>query len=92
MSLLSVFYPKRPINLGNHVQSLPDDGTVPFLTNWQYVNTPGHTPGHISLFRVKDRVLIAGDVGNSNPYFVKAFKRSAQIFHARLGGCQRIGN
>jgi glyoxylase-like metal-dependent hydrolase (beta-lactamase superfamily II) len=61
MSLLSVFYPKRPINLGNRLQTLPKDGTVPFLPDWQYVFTPGHSPGHISLFRTKDKVLIAGD-------------------------------
>jgi glyoxylase-like metal-dependent hydrolase (beta-lactamase superfamily II) len=71
MSLLSVFYPKRPIDLGNHVQSLPNDGSVPFLTDWQYVYTPGHTPGHISLFRVKDSILIAGDA------FVTTWQESA---------------
>jgi glyoxylase-like metal-dependent hydrolase (beta-lactamase superfamily II) len=40
---------------------LPDDGSIPILPEWRYIHTPGHAPGHISLFREKDRVLIAGD-------------------------------
>lgn len=61
MSLLSVFYPRQPINLGSRLQALADDGSVPFLPGWRYIFTPGHTPGHISLFRTNDKVLIAGD-------------------------------
>jgi glyoxylase-like metal-dependent hydrolase (beta-lactamase superfamily II) len=61
MSLLSIFYPRQPINLGNRVHALADDGSIPFLPGWEYVSTPGHTPGHISLFRTQDKVLIAGD-------------------------------
>lgn len=30
--------------------------------DWRWLHTPGHAPGHISLFREKDRALIAGDV------------------------------
>jgi len=29
---------------------------------FKVIETPGHTPGHISLFRQRDRLLIAGDV------------------------------
>lgn len=58
---ISPAFPHEPINLGQHVQSLPDDGTVPHLPNFQWIHTPGHSPGHVSLFREKDRVLIAGD-------------------------------
>jgi glyoxylase-like metal-dependent hydrolase (beta-lactamase superfamily II) len=36
-------------------------GAVPGLPDWECVPTPGHTPGHISLFRRHDRVLISGD-------------------------------
>jgi len=61
MSLFSIFYPRRPVNLGNRVHALPNDGSVPLLHGWRYIFTPGHTPGHISLFREKDEVLIAGD-------------------------------
>jgi glyoxylase-like metal-dependent hydrolase (beta-lactamase superfamily II) len=61
MSLLSPMYPNEAINLGDKVKSLPEDGTIPFMKEWRYVHTPGHTPGHISLFRDEDRVLISGD-------------------------------
>ncbi|WP_407345423.1 MBL fold metallo-hydrolase [Pengzhenrongella phosphoraccumulans] len=38
----------------------PADG-VPGLPDWDCVPTPGHTPGHISVLRRRDRVLITGD-------------------------------
>ena len=38
----------------------PDAG-VPGLPDWQVIPTPGHTPGHLALFREADRTLIAGD-------------------------------
>lgn len=61
MSLMSFLYPKKPINLGAHVQALDKDGSVPKMPGWRYIHTPGHAPGHISLFRDHDKVLIAGD-------------------------------
>lgn len=61
MSLISFTYPNHPINISNHIQSLPDNGRVPGLPEWKYVHTPGHSPGHISLFRENDGVLLAGD-------------------------------
>ena len=32
-----------------------------FMPDWKWIHTPGHTEGHISLFREIDRVLLAGD-------------------------------
>ena len=61
MSSLSWTFPKGPINLGRRVKALADDGVVPVLDQWNYFHTPGHAPGHISLFRDADRILIAGD-------------------------------
>ncbi|RFZ84954.1 MBL fold metallo-hydrolase [Mucilaginibacter terrenus] len=61
MSLLSVTYPYKSINLGNRVHQLDSGEHLPFLTDWKYIHTPGHAPGHISLFREKDRLLISGD-------------------------------
>jgi len=61
MSLLSVMYPHKPINLGLHIHALAKDGSLPKMPDWIYIHTPGHTPGHISLFRGRDKVLIAGD-------------------------------
>ncbi|PPA71156.1 MBL fold metallo-hydrolase [Jeotgalibacillus proteolyticus] len=54
-------FPNEGINLGTQLQLLPEDGKVPFLDEWKWVHTPGHTPGHVSLFRERDRFLIAGD-------------------------------
>ena len=31
------------------------------MPGWQWIHTPGHTPGHASLWRASDRCLIAGD-------------------------------
>ncbi len=36
-------------------------GPLPGVPAWEYVWTPGHTAGHISLLRAGDRVLLAGD-------------------------------
>jgi glyoxylase-like metal-dependent hydrolase (beta-lactamase superfamily II) len=61
MSAMSWAYPKGPINVEKRLQVLPQDGTIPGLPEWKYIHTPGHAPGHISLFRQRDGVLIAGD-------------------------------
>lgn len=61
MALMSFAYPKGPINVESHLRELPEDGTIAELEDWKWIHTPGHTPGHISLFREKDGVLIAGD-------------------------------
>jgi len=37
------------------------EGEVPGAPGWRFVWTPGHTAGHVSLFRPDDRVLVAGD-------------------------------
>jgi glyoxylase-like metal-dependent hydrolase (beta-lactamase superfamily II) len=61
MASLAFMYPKNPIDISNHLQELPADGSIPGLNEWRWIHTPGHTPGHISLFRERDGVLIAGD-------------------------------
>jgi len=61
MSYMSFMYPCGPINVSDNLRSLPYDGSIPGLTEWKYIHTPGHSPGHISLFRESDKVLIAGD-------------------------------
>ncbi|WP_409301069.1 MBL fold metallo-hydrolase [Peribacillus sp. SCS-155] len=58
---MSRMFPNEGIDLGPHIHPIPVDGTVPGLAEWRWVHTPGHAPGHISLFREKDRALIAGD-------------------------------
>jgi glyoxylase-like metal-dependent hydrolase (beta-lactamase superfamily II) len=61
MATMSFLYPKTPINIQEHLAELPGDGTIPGLPGWRWIHTPGHTPGHVSLFRDSDGVLIAGD-------------------------------
>jgi glyoxylase-like metal-dependent hydrolase (beta-lactamase superfamily II) len=58
---MSPLFPNEAIDIGNHVQKLPDDGTVPGMPGFRWVHTPGHTPGHVSFFREEDEALIAGD-------------------------------
>jgi deazaflavin-dependent oxidoreductase (nitroreductase family) len=43
------------------VHPLDPQGGVPGLPDWQWVPTPGHTPGHVAYLRRRDGVLIAGD-------------------------------
>ncbi|HST62415.1 MAG TPA: MBL fold metallo-hydrolase, partial [Longimicrobium sp.] len=38
-----------------------DEGEIPGAPAWRFAWTPGHTAGHVSLFRPADRVVIAGD-------------------------------
>lgn len=61
MSALSFLYPTTPINIWNRINILPEDNGIPGLPEWRYIHTPGHSPGHISLYRESDQVLLAGD-------------------------------
>jgi glyoxylase-like metal-dependent hydrolase (beta-lactamase superfamily II) len=61
MALLSRAYPRGPIDLGARVRPLPSGGSVPDAPEWRWIHTPGHTPGHVSLFRDADRTLLAAD-------------------------------
>jgi glyoxylase-like metal-dependent hydrolase (beta-lactamase superfamily II) len=65
MSLLSPFYPRGPIDLGTRLRPLPtlqtDRTAAAELPGWEILHTPGHTPGHVSLFREGDGTLLAGD-------------------------------
>lgn len=61
MSALSRFYPRGPIDVSRWLQVLPEDGSIPGAPEWRWVYTPGHTTGHVALWRERDRALIAGD-------------------------------
>ncbi|GIO43071.1 MBL fold metallo-hydrolase [Paenibacillus apis] len=58
---MSPIFPNEPIDLGDRLRLLPADGLVPYMEGFRWIHTPGHSPGHISLFRAEDRALIAGD-------------------------------
>lgn len=61
MARMSPLFPEEGIDLGDRVRALPDSGDVPGMPGWRWVHTPGHSPGHVSLFRAADRAMIAGD-------------------------------
>ena len=61
MAALSGLYPRGPIDVSTRLQPLPADGSVPFLPEWRWIHTPGHAPGHVSLWRDRDRSMVVGD-------------------------------
>lgn len=61
LAKLSSMFPIQPVNIKPALNALPEDYTVPGLAGWKWIHTPGHSPGHISLFRQTDRTIIAGD-------------------------------
>jgi glyoxylase-like metal-dependent hydrolase (beta-lactamase superfamily II) len=58
---MSPNFPHKSIDLGSYAKSLSADGGLPGMDEWRWIHTPGHSEGHISLFREKDGVLIAAD-------------------------------
>lgn len=78
---MSLLFPNEPIKLGDHVEVLPTDGSVPHMPSFRWVHTPGHTPGHISLFREEDRALIAGDafITVKQEYLYKVLTQEQEI-------------
>ncbi len=81
-SLLSPLFPRRPIDLGSRAALLPEDGSVPGLPGWRWIHTPGHTAGHVSLFRDADRTLISGDavVTTRQESFSHVMRQRAQVW------------
>lgn len=61
MSLASVFFPIKPINIRRKIRVINLDEGIPELPEWKIIETPGHSPGHISLFLPVNATIIAGD-------------------------------
>jgi glyoxylase-like metal-dependent hydrolase (beta-lactamase superfamily II) len=61
MAALSRLYPRGPIDVSEWLRTLPADGAVPGMPGWRWIHTPGHTPGHVSLYHPVDGTLVAGD-------------------------------
>jgi glyoxylase-like metal-dependent hydrolase (beta-lactamase superfamily II) len=61
MPLLGPLYPRGPVDVGARLNPLPAYGSVPFMPGWRWIHTPGHAPGHVSLWREADRALVVGD-------------------------------
>ncbi len=60
-SVLARFFPARTANLGEHFAELPNNLAELGLSDWELLETPGHTPGHVSFFRRSDGTILAGD-------------------------------
>jgi glyoxylase-like metal-dependent hydrolase (beta-lactamase superfamily II) len=54
-------FPHSGYDFGRRVVIIPESGEIPEMPNWKILHTPGHTAGHVSLWRKRDRTLIAGD-------------------------------
>lgn len=61
MARLSPLYPRGPVDVRGWLKPLPANGDVPHMPGWRWLHTPGHSPGHVSLWREADRTIIAGD-------------------------------
>lgn len=58
---IAKFFPTSTVNLGTRVVALDPKQVIPGLPDWETIETPGHTPGHVAFFRRNDAVLLAGD-------------------------------
>lgn len=78
---MSPMFPNEPINLGDKVQPLPEEGSVPHMPGFRWIHTPGHTPGHVSFFRDEDRAIIVGDafVTVKQEYLYKVLTQEQEI-------------
>lgn len=82
MSYMSWIFPIGPMNFGDAIQPIAENGLIPELPDWRVIHTPGHAPGHISLFRDKDRTLIAGDAFvTTNQNAITAVATQREEFH-----------
>lgn len=61
MSLIAWIWPRGPINISRNLREIDLFDGIPELPEWKVIHTPGHTPGHISLFLPLNTTLIAGD-------------------------------
>ncbi|HEX6576617.1 MAG TPA: MBL fold metallo-hydrolase [Gemmatimonadaceae bacterium] len=61
MAKTSPMLGRGPIDVSRWLKPLPEDGSVPGMPEWRWIHTPGHTPGHVSLWRQTDATMIAGD-------------------------------
>lgn len=63
MTLMSPILPRGPVDLSKRLRLIDasDNASLAEMPGWKIVQTPGHTPGHISFFRPSDKTLLVGD-------------------------------
>jgi glyoxylase-like metal-dependent hydrolase (beta-lactamase superfamily II) len=86
MPILSPLFPRAPIDLGEHFRPLEVgvEGALHSreLPGWKIIHTPGHTMGHVSLFREQDRVLLPADAfctTKPESFFEAAIAQQAEL-------------
>ncbi len=87
MPLIAPMLPRDPIDLGPRLRALPGDGaelSAAELPGWTLVETPGHTPGHVSFFRRSDGTLLVGDAFCTQK--AESFFQSNFAHHPELHG------
>ena len=77
MAWMSRLYPRGPIDISDRLELLPEGGTVPYLDGWRWIATPGHSPGHVSLFRDQRPHPHRGGRGDHHEAGVPARRRDA---------------
>jgi glyoxylase-like metal-dependent hydrolase (beta-lactamase superfamily II) len=75
-------------------RTISDGEVLPYCGGIQIIHTPGHTPGHVCLFHITSKTMIAGDalfVENGKlvpaPSFINADTRTAIESLRKLAGC-----
>ena len=58
---IAKFFPTGTVDLGTRAGALEPKRAIPGLPDWETIETPGHTPGHVAFFRRGDAFLLAGD-------------------------------
>jgi glyoxylase-like metal-dependent hydrolase (beta-lactamase superfamily II) len=58
---MSRMFPHSGYDFGSRVYPIPESGELLEMSGWKIHHTPGHTAGHVSLFRESDKTLLAGD-------------------------------
>ena len=63
IAFLSRFMSSKGFDLGPHLKVLSGDDEIELLElpGWKIFHTPGHSPGHVSIFRERASTLLAGD-------------------------------
>lgn len=82
MPALAGLFPCGPFDFRQWLKVLPQDRSVPGMPGWVWIPTPGHTPGHVSLWRESDKTLIVGDAFiTTNQESVYAVATQKELLH-----------